>query len=97
MAIPDYIDNVQNQLEAVLRELILHDNQTRLDIATGFFRMEAWVRVEAAFNNLTSLRLLIGRDPAIQPAERSRIDLQQYYRREQQLMLEGEPYNREYL
>ncbi|MGK7901178.1 MAG: helicase-related protein [Hormoscilla sp.] len=96
MAIPDYIDNVQNKLEAVLREFILHENQTRLDIATGFFRMEAWVRVEAAFYNLTSLRLLIGRDPAIQPAERSRIDLQQYYRREQQLLLEGEPYNREY-
>ncbi len=53
----------------------------------------SWVRLEQPFNQLTNLRLLIGRDPAIQPAERSRIDLQKYYRREQQLLLQNQPYN----
>ncbi|MDY7004427.1 MAG: helicase-related protein [Cyanobacteriota bacterium] len=93
MTLPDYIDNDKHTLETVLRELILSDRQTQLDIATGFFRIEAWVRLEQPFNQLTNLRLLIGRDPAIQPAERSRIDLQKYYRREQQLLLQNQPYN----
>lgn len=96
MTLPDYIDNDKHTLEAVLRELIQRDRQTCLDIATGFFRIEAWARLEQPFNQLTSLRLLIGRDPTIQPAERSRIDLQKYYRREQQLLLEAERYNRAY-
>ncbi len=96
MALPDYIDNDKYKLETVLRELILHDSQINLDIATGFFRIEAWIRLEEAFNKLTNLRLLIGRDPAIRPAERDRIDLQKYYRREVQSQLEGEPYNLEY-
>ncbi|NET16646.1 MAG: helicase, partial [Okeania sp. SIO1H6] len=55
--------------------------------------IQAWVRLEQSLNELTNLRLLIGRDPAIQPAERSRIDLQKYYRREQQLLLQNQPYN----
>lgn len=96
MVLPDYIDNNQHKLETVLRELILQHGQTNLDIATGFFRIEAWIRLEASFNNLISLRLLIGRDPTIQPAERSRIDLQKYYRRLNQNQLEQEPYNLEY-
>lgn len=96
MALPDYIDNDRHKLEAVLKELILHDSQTDLDIATGFFRIEAWIRLEQAFNSLTSLRLLIGRDPAILPAERSTIDLTRYFRRSVQGQLEGEPFNLAY-
>jgi len=96
MTLPDYIDNSQYKLEAVLRDLILHDSQTDLDIATGFFRIEAWIRLEEAFNTLANLRLLIGRDPTIQPAERERVDLRKYFRREVQGQLEGEPYNLQY-
>ncbi len=93
MALPDYIDNNRHKLEAVLKDLILNDSQTELDIATGFFRIEAWIRLEEAFNSLTNLRLLIGRDPAILPAERSTIDLKRYFRRDVQEQLEGEPFN----
>lgn len=96
MALPDYIDNDKHKLEAVLKELILHDSQTDLDIATGFFRIEAWIRLEQAFNTLTNLRLLIGRDPAILPAERSTIDLARYFHRSVQGQLEGEPFNSAY-
>ncbi len=96
MALPDYIDNERHKLEAVLRELILHDSQTDLDIATGFFRIEAWIRLEEAFNTLINLRLLIGRDPTIQPAERDRIDLRRYFRREVQGQLEQKDYKLEY-
>jgi ERCC4-related helicase len=98
MPIPDYIDNSQHKLEAVLRELMLHDRdrQLILDIATGFFRIEAWVRLEDAMNALTSLRLLIGRDPTIRPAESDRIDLIRHLRRDLQQQLEGQTFKLEY-
>ncbi|MBD2773701.1 SNF2-related protein [Iningainema tapete] len=96
MPLPDYIDNDRHKLEAVLKKLILNDSQTDLDIATGFFRIEAWIRLEEAFNTLTNLRLLIGRDPAINPAERDRIDLIRYFRHNVQGQLEGEPFNLQY-
>ncbi len=93
MPLPDYIDNDRHKLEAILKELILGDRQTDLDIATGFFRIEAWIRLEQAFNTLTNLRLLIGRDPAILPAERNTIDLTRYFRRSVQGQLEEEDFN----
>ena len=96
MALPDYIDNNQHTLEEVLRSLILQETQTHLDIATGFFRIEAWVRLEHELNHLTSLRLLIGRDPTIRPAESDRIDLIRYFRREFLHQLETEKFKREY-
>jgi PLD-like domain len=96
MPLPDYIDNDRHKLEAVLKELILSDRQTDLDIATGFFRIEAWIRLEEPFDKLTNLRLLIGRDPAILPVERSAIDLTRYFRRSVQGQLEGEPFNLQY-
>ncbi|BAZ18377.1 putative helicase (plasmid) [Calothrix sp. NIES-4071] len=96
MPLPDYIDNDRHKLEAVLKELISGDSQTDLDVATGFFRIEAWIRLEGAFNELTNLRLLIGRDPAILPAERSTINLTRYFRASIQGQLEGEPLNLEY-
>lgn len=96
MILPDYIDNSKNTLEAVLTDLIKDDRQLVLDIATGFFRIEAWLRLEDAMNQLTHLRLLIGRDPAIRPAESDRIDLVKHLRRVIQQQLEEEPFNIEY-
>jgi superfamily II DNA or RNA helicase len=93
MPLPDYIDNSQHSLETILSEIILKENQTTLDIATGFFRIEAWMRLEKPLNNLTTLRLLIGRDPTILPAERDRLDLLRYFRRDLQTQLETEPFN----
>jgi superfamily II DNA or RNA helicase len=96
MSLPDYIDNSQYKLEAVLKTLIKDDRQLILDIATGFFRIEAWVRLEDAMNALTRLRLLIGRDPTIRPAESDRIDLIHYLRRDLQQQLEGQTFKLEY-
>jgi ERCC4-related helicase len=96
MALPDYIDNDRHKLEDILKTLILQDSQTDLDIATGYFRIEAWERLEQAFDTLTNLRLLIGRDPSILPAERDRIDLTRYFRRNIQGQLENEPFNLNY-
>jgi superfamily II DNA or RNA helicase len=96
MPLPDYIDNDRHKLEAVIQELILRDSQTDLDIATGFFRIEAWIRLEQAFDKLTALRLLIGRDPAILPAERDRIDLMRYFRHSVQGQLEERDFNASY-
>lgn len=75
MPLPDYIDNSRYKLQTILKTLIKDENQIILDIATGFFRIEAWVRLEAAMNQLTSLRLLLGRDPIIRPAESDRTQL----------------------
>ncbi len=96
MPIPDYIDNSTHTLESILKQLIENENQHILDLATGFFRIEAWLRLEESMNCLTSFRLLIGRDPAIRPAESDRIDLIRYFRQNIQEQLEGEPFKREY-
>ncbi len=97
MELPDYIDNSKdNKLEEVLRSLILHETQTNLDIATGFFRIEAWAKLENELNTLKSLRLLIGRDPTIRPAESDRIDLIRYLRREVQEELGKEKFKQKY-
>jgi superfamily II DNA or RNA helicase len=96
MPIPDYIDNSQHKLETVLKTIIEDKHQLNLDIATGFFRIEAWLRLEEAMNRLTQFRLLIGRDPAIRPAESDRIDLIRYFRKSLQEQLEGEPLKLEY-
>ena len=82
--LPDYIDNSQSKLGETLTDIIFTYQQTDLDIATGFFRIEAWIRLEEPLNKLTNLRLLIGRDPTILPAERSQIDLKKFFRRDVQ-------------
>jgi len=46
MPLPDYIDNSTHTLETILKQLIEDENQHILDIATGFFRIEAWLRLE---------------------------------------------------
>ncbi|MBL1211690.1 phospholipase D-like domain-containing protein, partial [Geminocystis sp. GBBB08] len=96
MIIPDYIDNQHCSLESVLATIIEDNNQLTLDIVTGFFRIEAWLRLESPMNKLNSLRLLIGRDPAIRPAESDRIDLLRYYRKTLQKQLEENPFNVNY-
>ncbi len=96
MSLPTYIDNQRHKLANVIQRLIFLEHQTELDIATGFFRIEAWIKLERAFNKLTRLRLLIGRDPTIKPAEPHRIDLQDYLRRELQGQLENSNFGLEY-
>jgi len=96
MHLPDYIDNDRHNLEEVLRALILDHSERELDIATGFFQPEVWTRLQSSFSQLDSLRLLIGRDPSIRPAEHDRIDLKQFYRRSIQEQLEGQNFNLKY-
>jgi len=96
MPLPDYIDNSEHKLQDVLQNLIEQEHQLVLDIATGFFRIEAWARLEDAMNALTSLRLLIGRDPTIRPAEGDRIDLSRYFHQDVQKQLEGQTFNSKY-
>ncbi|MCT7951729.1 SNF2-related protein [Ancylothrix sp. C2] len=96
MPLPDYIDNSQHKLENLLNILIEDEKQDSLDIATGFFRIEAWLRLETAMNQLKSLRLLIGRDPAIRPAEPANIDLIKHFRHDIQQQLETQEFNAKY-
>lgn len=96
MPLPDYIDNDRHKLEMILQELIIKENQTNLDIATGYFRIEAWINLEEVFNQLIHLRLLIGRDPTILAAERQTIDLQKFLRQDIQKELENDQFNLAY-
>lgn len=96
MPLPDYIDNSHHTLQAVLKTIIKDEKQLTLDIATGFFRIEAWVRLEAVMNQLTSLRLLLGRDPSIRPGESDRIDLIRYFKNELYKEIDEKPLISEY-
>lgn len=96
MPIPDYIDNQTHTLKAVLDTIIKDEKQLTLDIATGYFRIEAWINLENAMNQLTSLRLLIGRDPAIIPAISDRIDLIHYFKKIIQDEVDGKKLNSKY-
>lgn len=97
MKIHDYIDNSENRtLQATLMQIIEQENQKVLDIATGFFRIEAWFRLEKSMQQLESLRLLIGRDPSIRPAEKDHINLLEYFQREIQNQVEHQAFNVEY-
>ena len=70
MQIPDYIDNRTHSLEYTLKQLIETEKERNLHIATGYFRIEAWLKLEDAMNQLTQLWLLIGRYPTILAADR---------------------------
>lgn len=96
MAIPDYIDNQNQNLEDILKKIIIDEKEVNLDIATGFFRIEAWLRLEGVLNQLESLRILIGRDPTIRPAESDRINLEEFFKKSIQNQLETETYNQVY-
>ena len=96
MQLPDYIDNQNHTLEFILKKLIETHNERNLDIATGYFRIEAWLKLEDAMNQLTQLRLLIGRDPTILAAERDRIDLVKFFRKDIQTHIEVSDFNQSY-
>jgi len=96
MHLPDYIDNDLHKLEDVLRTLILHHSERELDIVTGYLHVEVWSRLQEGFNQLNGLRLLIGREPSVRPAEIDRIDLRTYYRRNIQEQLDQQDFNRDY-
>lgn len=89
--LPDYIDNSHHTLQAVLQTIIKDERQLTLDIATGFFRIEAYVRLEAAMNQLTGFRLLLGRDPTIRPGESDRIDLIRYFKKKLHEEIDDKP------
>ena len=93
---PDYVDNQTLTLEFILNQLIETNNERNLDIATGYFRIEAWLCLENAMNQLAQLRLLIGRDPSILAAERDRIDLVRFFRKDIQTHLEDSEFNSTY-
>ncbi|MEA5578686.1 SNF2-related protein [Anabaena sp. UHCC 0451] len=94
--LPDYIDNSHHTLQNVLETIIKDERQLTLDIATGFFRIEAWVRLETAMNQLTGFRLLLGRDPTIRPGESDRIDLIRYFKKELYKEIDEKPLLSEY-
>lgn len=97
MKIPDYIDDTPDKtLQETLVQLIEKEDQKVLDIATGFFRIEAWLRLEESMQQLRALRLLIGRDPTIRPAESDRLDLVRYFKRQIQEQIEQKEFNSEY-
>jgi hypothetical protein len=72
MQIPDYIDNQHHTLAAILTDLIQSYNERKLDIVTGYFLIEARLKLEDAMNQLTQLRLSIGCNPTNLAAERDR-------------------------
>ena len=94
--LPDYIDNSHHTLQDALNTIIKDEKQLTLDIATGFFHIEAYVRLEAALNQLTSFRLLLGRDPTIKPGESDRIDLIRYFKKELYREIDEKPLLSEY-
>jgi len=96
MVFPDYIDNKQHYLHAILHEIVVKEKQRTLDITTGYFKIEAWQRLEDALNELTQLRLLIGWEPSVDPAQESQIDLRRFFRRKLQGQIEDETFNLNY-
>ncbi len=98
MPLPDYIDNSKNSpnLQDILNTIIKDEKQLTLDIASGFFRIEAWVRLETAMKQLTGFRLLLGRDPAIRPGESDRIDLIRFFKKELYKEIDQKPLISEY-
>ena len=63
MPLSDYINNNRQKLKAILKQLI--QDKKQFDLVTGFFRIDAWIKLEELLDKLTNLRLLIGRDPTI--------------------------------
>lgn len=53
MHLPDYIDNLNHDLASILTDLIQSHNEQNLDIATEYFRNEAWLKFEDIINQLT--------------------------------------------
>ncbi len=77
---PDIIDNASTIFAEALQRTILEAGQQRLDIATGYFTPEVWHIVEKAFNELKTLRLLLGERPEVAQGGPETVDLRRYYR-----------------
>jgi superfamily II DNA or RNA helicase/HKD family nuclease len=87
--IPDYTDNEKYKLIHVLTSIISEYQETRLDLATGFFSPDIWRVVGKTFSSLTAFRLLIGSEPDVK-AKREGLNLQAYYRKLLKKTLEDE-------
>jgi superfamily II DNA or RNA helicase len=64
-SLPDLIDNRKvtgKNLADVLKTLLLESNQPKLSIATAFFNLDALRSLEETVLNLSSLRLLLGKE-----------------------------------
>ncbi|MBC7328761.1 hypothetical protein H5T88_00205 [bacterium] len=64
-SLPDLIDNRKvtgKTLADVLKTLLLESNQPKLSIATAFFNLDALRSLEETVLNLSSLRLLLGKE-----------------------------------
>lgn len=87
--LPDFTDNESHYLHAVLECLIGEYGERELDIATGFFSPEVWGVVGDAFSQLTSLRLMLGKQQEAE-LERGGLDVMKYYRQKMRQELQGE-------
>ncbi len=75
---PDYIDNSKVSLSNVINRLVTDLEQTEAAFATGYFEPAVWRFVGSALQQLTNLRLLLGRQAEIEQAGNDLIDLRQY-------------------
>ncbi len=87
--IPDFTDNEKFKLTHVLESIITEYQETRLDVATGFFSPDIWRVIGETFQNLKAFRLMIGSEPEVK-AKRVGLNLQSYYRKLLKETLESE-------
>lgn len=90
---PDYIDNSKVSLSTVINRLVTDLEQTEAAFATGYFEPAVWRFVGSALQQLTNLRLLLGRQAEIEQTGNDLIDLRQYYRHKLKGDLEALQYN----
>ncbi|WP_189004066.1 helicase-related protein [Deinococcus roseus] len=90
--IPDYTDNEQHFLHQVLSNIITEYDQKRLDIATGFFSPNVWALLKDSFEQLNSLRLIIGKQLEAK-LDRSGVDLARMFKKQLRAELESEEFN----
>lgn len=86
--IPDFTDNEQYKLSATLDTLIGEYAERDLDIATGFFSPDVWKVVGNSFEQLDTLRLMLGKEPDM-PVERRGLELAKFFRQRLRQELEG--------
>lgn len=86
--LPDFTDNEIHHLHTVLDQLIREYAERELDVATGFFSPEIWGVVGEAFSQLTSLRLMLGKQQEAE-LDRGGLDIMKYYRQKMREELQG--------
>jgi len=60
---PSIIDNSKNNLRDFLIDIFKDSSQENLDIATAFFRIEAYGMIEESMAGIKKFRLLLGKSP----------------------------------